>query len=56
MMTTQTKTCSNFMLSIMKLNKESDRKNNKLIQTTIPMIFSKTKDKKNVCKEREVAT
>jgi len=40
----------------MKLNKENDKKNNKLIQITSPMNFSKTKDDKNVCKEKEVAT
>jgi len=54
----QTKTCSNFMLSVMKLNKEIDRlkKNNEIIQTTNPMNFFKAKDDKNVCKEKEVAT
>jgi len=43
------------MLSVMKLNKENDRKNNKIIQTTIPMHFPRSKMVKKVCKEEEEA-
>jgi hypothetical protein len=40
------------MLSVMKLNKENDRKNNKLIQTASPVNFSKIKDKKKMLARR----